>query len=68
MKYVSSGRRQIVMIVLLALSVVGGAIRHWADNPSVARDVGTLLMVLWLPAVGNLVAFLIAKVRQTRRS
>jgi hypothetical protein len=57
MKYVSSSRRQIVMAILLALAVVGGAMRHWATNPSLARDIGTLLLVLWLPAVGNLVAF-----------
>ena len=47
------------MAVLLLLAVVGGAIRHWADNPSLLRDIGTLMLVLWLPAVGNLVAFAI---------
>ena len=57
MKYVTSSRRQIVMATLLALAVVGAAMRHWAANPSLARDIGTLLLVLWLPAVGNLVAF-----------
>ncbi len=45
------------MAVLLGLAGVGAAMRHWADNPSIARDVGTLLLVLWLPAVGNLVGF-----------
>lgn len=57
MKYVSSWRRQVVMATLLALAVVGAAMRYWAPDPSRARDVGTLLLVLWLPAVGNLVAF-----------
>lgn len=47
------------MAVLLGLAVVGAAMRHWADNPSLARDIGTLLLVLWLPAVGNLVAFVV---------
>lgn len=58
MKYVSSSRRQVVMAVLLALAVAGAAVRYWAPNPSLARDIGTLLLVLWLPAVGNLIAFL----------
>ena len=61
MKIVTSSRRQIVMAVLLSLAVLGAAMRHWADNPSVARDVGTLLLVMWLPAVGNLVGFVIRK-------
>jgi hypothetical protein len=50
MKIVDSGRRQVVMCVLLGLAAAGAAIRHWADNPSLARDIGTLLLVLWLPA------------------
>jgi hypothetical protein len=41
-------------------------VRLWAPNPSVARDVGTLLLVLWLPAIGNLVAFVIGRVHRTR--
>ena len=56
------------MAVLLTLAVIGGAIRHWADNPSLLRDMGTLMLVLWLPAVGNLVAFVIRRIprRATR--
>ena len=50
------------MAVLLFLAVIGAAIRHWADNPSLLRDIGTLMLVLWLPAVGNLVAFVIRRV------
>lgn len=56
------------MAVLLSLALVGGAIRHFADNPSLLRDMGTLMLVLWLPAVGNLVAFVIRRIprRATR--
>lgn len=67
MKIVTSSRRQIVMAVLLALALLGAAIRHWADDPSLARDIGTLLLVLWLPAVGNLVAFVIRKLPRRAR-
>jgi hypothetical protein len=61
-KVVNSSRRQIVMAVLLSLAAIGGAIRHFADNPSLARDIGTLMLVLWLPAVGNLVAFVVRRI------
>lgn len=55
-------RRRLVMAVLLGLACAGGVIRHQAPDPSTLRDVGTLLLVLWLPAVGNLVAYLIRKI------
>jgi hypothetical protein len=61
MKYVDSHRRQIAMAVLLGLAAIGAAVRYWAPNPSLARDIGTLLLVMWLPAVGNLVAFVVRK-------
>lgn len=53
--------RRLAMIALLLLAVVGGLIREFATNPSTLRDVGTLLLVLWLPVIGNLVAWLIRK-------
>ncbi|MBC7603228.1 MAG: hypothetical protein H7255_11305 [Ramlibacter sp.] len=58
-------RRQLVMAVLLALAAVGAAVRFWSPNPSLARDIGTLMLVLWLPAVGNLIAYLVRQA-QTR--
>jgi len=67
MKIVDSRRRQIVFGVLLALAVAGAVIRYSAPDPSVARDVGTLLMVMWLPAVGNLVAFVIRRIPRPRK-
>ncbi len=67
MKIVDSSRRQVVMAVLLALAVLGAVIRYWADKPSLAHDIGTLLLVLWLPAVGNLVAFVIRKLPRRAR-
>ena len=50
------------MIVLLTLAVSGGVIRKLAPDPSTLRDVGTLLLVLWLPAVGNLVAWFVKRI------
>lgn len=63
----TSARRQLAMGVLLAAGAVGAVIRHQAPNPSTLRDVGTLLMVLWLPAVGNLIAFLVRKIPRRPR-
>ena len=54
-------RRQLTMAVLLAVAAAGAVVRAYAPNPSTLRDVGTLLLVLWLPAVGNLVGYLIRK-------
>ena len=56
------GRRRLAMVVLLTLAVAGGVIRKLAPDPSTLRDVGTLLLVLWLPAVGNLIAWLIKRI------
>ncbi len=56
-------RRKLVVIVLLLLAVVGGAIRYWAPDPSSWRDMGSLLLVLWVPVIGNVVGFVIRKIR-----
>ena len=58
------------MATLLGLAVVGAVMRYWAPKPSLARDIGTLLLVLWLPAVGNLIAFLVRQwaARRHRRT
>jgi hypothetical protein len=55
-------RRRVAMGVLLVLAVVGGVIRIYAPHPSTLRDIGTLLLVLWLPAIGNFVAYLVTKI------
>jgi hypothetical protein len=55
-------RRRLAMIALLLLALAGGFIRAYAPNPSTLRDVGTLLLVLWLPAVGNLIAYLLKQI------
>jgi hypothetical protein len=62
----TSRRRQIIMVTLLACAVVGGFVRWQAPNPSLARDVGNLLLVLWVPAIGNVIAFLVNQLRRGR--
>lgn len=58
---VTPSRRRLAMAALLAFAVAGGVIRHFAPDPSTLRDIGTLLLVLWLPAVGNLIAYLVRR-------
>jgi hypothetical protein len=55
-------RRRIAMTILLLLAVLGGVIRKFAPQPSTLHDIGTLLLVLWLPAVGNLIAYLVRRI------
>ena len=57
-------RRQLIVIVLLCVAVGGALLRQFAPPASMLRDIGTLLMLLWLPVIGNIVAWLVAKVRR----
>ncbi|MGZ5180650.1 MAG: hypothetical protein ACXWC6_06365 [Ramlibacter sp.] len=58
---VTSRRRQLAMAVMLALAAGGAVLRWRAPQPSTLRDIGTLLLVLWIPAVGNLIGFVVRK-------
>ena len=60
----TSLRRQIIVGTLFGLALIGGAIRYYAPNPSLTRDMGNLLLVLWVPAIGNVIAFVVRKVRE----
>jgi hypothetical protein len=64
----TSSRRQLIVFVLLGLALAGAALRQWSANPSLARDIGTLLLVLWLPVIGNVVAFVITRLQRARRA
>ena len=63
---VTSAGRRLAMAVLLLLAIAGAVIRATAPDPSTLRDIGTLLLVLWMPAVGNLVAYLVRKIPRRR--
>ncbi len=58
-----SKRRQIIAVVMLLLALIGGLVRWFSPQPSLARDVGSLLMVLWLPIVGNIIGWLMQRAR-----
>jgi hypothetical protein len=65
--YIST-RRQLIVVVMLVLALIGGVVRWLAPQPSLARDLGTLLMVLWLPIVGNLIGWLMQRARAPKQA
>lgn len=56
-----SRRRQIITAILLAFAVLGFVIRQLTPGPSLLRDFGSLLLVLWLPIIGNIIAWGVAR-------
>lgn len=54
----------VIVIVLLVVAVLGAIVRHGAEPGSTTRNIGTLLMVLWVPIIGNVIAWLIGKARR----
>ncbi|MGV3727867.1 hypothetical protein [Hydrogenophaga sp.] len=61
-----SSRRQLATVVMLVLALLGGLVRWLAPQPSVARDLGSLLMVLWLPIVGNIIGWMMQRAKAPR--
>lgn len=57
-------KRRFIVIALLCVALGGALLRQLSEPGSTARDLGTLLMLLWLPIIGNVIAWLIAKVRR----
>jgi hypothetical protein len=57
-------RRKLIVIVLLVIAIGGALLRQFTDSRTTAHDVGTLLMLLWLPIIGNVIAWLISKLRR----
>jgi hypothetical protein len=64
--HATPARRKLVVVILLVLALVGGAIRLWAPNPSTLRDIGSLMLVLWVPVIGNVIAFLVRRIKLRR--
>ncbi|MBU7573809.1 MAG: hypothetical protein KAF64_10680 [Hydrogenophaga sp.] len=58
-----SKRRQIITVMMLVLALIGGLVRWLAPQPSLARDLGSVLMVLWLPIIGNIIGWLIQRAK-----
>ncbi|VTU17838.1 hypothetical protein SRS16CHR_02111 [Variovorax sp. SRS16] len=56
-------RRKIIVIVLLCLAAAGALVRQFAE-PGTLRNIGTLMMLLWLPVIGNIISWLVARIRR----
>lgn len=54
-------RRRMIVLILLSLAVVGAVVRQLTDRSSLTHDLGTLLMVMWVPAVGNIIGYFLQK-------
>ena len=54
-------RRKLIVAILLCVAVGGGVVRHYATPGTTTRDIATLLMVLWVPIIGNVIAWLVSK-------
>jgi hypothetical protein len=63
-----STRRQIIAVVMLVLALIGGLVRWLSPQPSLARDLGSLLMVLWLPIVGNIIGWLMQRAKAPKHT
>ncbi len=63
----TSSHRQTITAILLVFAVAGGLVRWLAPQPSLARDIGSLLLVLWLPIIGNIIAWLVARAHKPTR-
>ena len=63
-----SSRREIITAILLLFAVGGGLLRWLAPQPSLARDMGSLLLVLWLPIIGNIIAWLVARAHKPKNA
>ena len=57
-------RRQLIVIIRLGVALSGAVMRHFAAPGSTTRDIGTLMLLLWLPVIGSVVGWLYAKLRR----
>ena len=63
-----SSRRETITAILLLFAVGGGLLRWLAPQPSLARDMGSLLLVLWLPIIGNIIAWPVARAHKPKNA
>jgi hypothetical protein len=59
-------RRRLIAVLLLCTGFVGAVMRWLTDPHSAAHTMGTMLMVMWVPAVGNMIGFVLNKWRASR--
>ncbi len=58
-----SSRRFFIVVALVVTAVAGALLRSFSAPQSTTYYLGTLLMVMWVPTVGNIISFLAKKLR-----
>jgi hypothetical protein len=58
-----SSRRFLIAVALLVTGVAGALLRGFSSPQSTPYYLGTLLMVMWIPIVGNIISFLARRLR-----
>ena len=56
--------RVFIVLVLLVTAVAGALLRSFSAPQSTPYYVGTLLMVMWVPIVGNIISFIVNRFRR----
>ena len=59
-----TSRRVIIVVGFLVVAVAGALLRSFSAPKSTAYYVGTLFMVMWVPIVGNIIAYLVNRFRR----
>ena len=58
-----SSRRFFIVVALLVTAVAGALLRSFSAPQSTPYYLGTLLMVLWVPVLGNVISFVAKRAR-----
>lgn len=59
-------RRRLIVVLLLGVAVAGALVRQFSAPGSTRHDIGTVMMLLWLPVIGQVVAWVFRQLRQWR--
>jgi hypothetical protein len=61
-------RRQLIVVLLLCVAVIAAVVRHQSAPGTTTRDVSTVLMLLWLPVLGSILGWCIARLPRRRQA
>ena len=57
-------RRRLIVVLLLGVAVAGALVRQFSEPGSTRHDIGTVMMLLWLPVIGQVVGWAFGKLRR----
>lgn len=56
--------RQLIVVLLLCMAAIAAVVRHFAEPGTGVHDVASVMMVLWLPVIGSIIAWCIGQLRR----